>query len=111
MEESESQRNWKSMLEIISKTLTPPATHMLPPATRHPRGLYVRWKSSSVRSTPTARDIAIKWRTALVEPPVAITIVIAFSNASFVIMSEGLMCFSSKLSLCNTQLHVVRNES
>lgn len=38
VEESEWQRNWKSMLEVISKTLTPPATHMLPPATRHPRG-------------------------------------------------------------------------
>ena len=36
------------------------------------------------------------WRTAFVDPPRAITIVIAFSKASFVIISDGFISFSSR---------------
>ena len=55
----------------------------------------VRWKSSIVSGTSTARAIAIRCITAFVEPPTAITTAIAFSNASRVITSRGLMSFSS----------------
>jgi hypothetical protein len=48
-----------------------------------------RWKSFRSRGTSTALAIAIRWRTALVEPPRAITMTIAFSNASRVMMSRG----------------------
>jgi len=34
-----------------------------------------------------------RWRAVFVEPPIAMSTVIAFSNASFVIISEGLMSF------------------
>ena len=51
----------------------------------------MRVKSSSPRSTPAACAIASRCRTALVEPPSAIVTVMAFSNASRVRMSRGLM--------------------
>ena len=57
------------------------------------------WKSSMVRSTSTERAIAIRCSTALVEPPSAITITIAFSNASRVMMSRGLRSRSSRLRI------------
>ena len=52
------------------------------------------WKSSIVSGTFTLRAMAIRCSTALVEPPSAITTTIAFSNASRVITSRGLMSFS-----------------
>mmetsp|Transcript_22983 Transcript_22983/g.45235 ORF Transcript_22983/g.45235 Transcript_22983/m.45235 type:complete len:249 (-) Transcript_22983:422-1168(-) len=55
----------------------------------------IRVKSSSWRSTSMARAMAIKWRTALVEPPRATTHVIAFSKAFLVIISDGRIFFSS----------------
>ena len=58
----------------------------------------MRVKSSSVISTFDALAIAKICNTALVDPPSAMTTVIAFSNASFVIISLGRMPFSSKLS-------------
>ena len=54
------------------------------------------WKSAGARSTLTARAIAIRWRTALVEPPSAITVTMAFSNARRVMMSRGLRSSSSR---------------
>ena len=59
----------------------------------------VRWKSSIVSGTSTARAIAMRCSTALVEPPTAITTAIAFSNASRVITSRGLMSFSMQLRI------------
>ena len=44
---------------------------------------------SSGRSTPCRPAIATRWMTALVEPPIAWRVRIAFSNASRVMMSEG----------------------
>ena len=49
----------------------------------------MRSKSSTVSVTPAASAIAIKWRTAFVEPPSAIRTVIAFSNALNVSISDG----------------------
>ena len=49
----------------------------------------VAWKSSMVSGTPTARAMAIKCSTALVEPPSAIVTTIAFSNASRVMIARG----------------------
>ena len=46
-------------------------------------------KSSSGTSTPSRPAIAMRWITALVEPPMAWSVRIAFSNASRVMMSEG----------------------
>ena len=63
------------------------------------RGRSTVWKSSIVSGTPTARAMAMRCSTALVEPPTAITIAIAFSNASRVMTSRGLMSFSSKLRI------------
>eukprot|EP00976_Prorocentrum_cordatum_P026942 547130-Prorocentrum_minimum.AAC.1 len=40
------------------------------------------WKSSRVSSMPAESAMAIRWSTALVEPPSAITVTIAFSNAA-----------------------------
>ena len=43
--------------------------------------------------------IAIKCKTALVDPPSAIMTLIEFSNALRVIMSDGFMSFSKRLSI------------
>ena len=56
----------------------------------------MRAKSSSVRSTSASFAIANKCKTAFVEPPNAMTTVIAFSNASRVRISRGLISFSIK---------------
>mmetsp|Transcript_8730 Transcript_8730/g.20602 ORF Transcript_8730/g.20602 Transcript_8730/m.20602 type:complete len:274 (-) Transcript_8730:948-1769(-) len=55
------------------------------------------WKSSSVIGHPTALDMAMRWSTALVEPPVAMTMTMAFSKAARVMMSLGLRSISSSL--------------
>lgn len=52
-----------------------------------------RWKSSSVSVMPTEWAMAMRCSTALVLPPVAITVTIAFSNAARVMMSRGRMSF------------------
>ena len=57
----------------------------------------MRWKSSGLISTPTAWPIAMKCKTALVEPPRMTIIRIAFSNALRVMISEGLMSFSKRI--------------
>ena len=54
------------------------------------------WKSSSVSFTPTARAMAIRCNTALVLPPSAITVTMAFSKAARVMMSRGLMSLASR---------------
>mmetsp|Transcript_21366 Transcript_21366/g.39993 ORF Transcript_21366/g.39993 Transcript_21366/m.39993 type:complete len:324 (-) Transcript_21366:35-1006(-) len=54
------------------------------------------WKSSMVRSTPAALAMAIRCSTALVEPPSAIVITTAFSNAARVMMSLGLMSLAMR---------------
>jgi hypothetical protein len=46
-----------------------------------------RLKSSKVKLTPAALAIAMMWIVALVEPPVTMINLTAFSNASKVIMS------------------------
>ena len=48
--------------------------------------------------------MASKCRTALVDPPRAITIVIAFSKAFLVIISEGLISFSNKFIIASPAL-------
>ena len=61
----------------------------LPKGLRSPRcGTLspIRLKSSRVRSTSASRAMASRCRTALVEPPSAMTTVIAFSNASMVMI-------------------------
>ena len=47
-----------------------------------------------VRFTSTARAIAMRCSTALVDPPSTMTITIAFSNAVRVMMSRGFTSFS-----------------
>ena len=47
------------------------------------------WKSSMLRSMPTECAMAIRCRTAFVEPPVMFTSIMAFSKASRVRMSDG----------------------
>ncbi|KAJ1667756.1 hypothetical protein GGF38_002751 [Coemansia sp. RSA 25] len=49
----------------------------------------ISWKSSNVRLIPIAREMAIKCRTTLVDPPMAMAMVIAFSNALRVMISFG----------------------
>ena len=49
--------------------------------------------------TSTARAMAMRWSTALVEPPTAIMRTIAFSNAARVMMSRGLRSSSSRLRI------------
>ena len=46
-------------------------------------------KSSSSRGTPASWAMARRWRTALVEPPVAMTTAMAFSSDRRVTMSLG----------------------
>mmetsp|Transcript_19236 Transcript_19236/g.59337 ORF Transcript_19236/g.59337 Transcript_19236/m.59337 type:complete len:219 (-) Transcript_19236:664-1320(-) len=58
-----------------------------------------RWKSSNVRSTSTERAMAIMCSTALVEPPVTMIIVRAFSKAALVMMSFGLRSRSSSVRM------------
>ncbi|MNY40997.1 hypothetical protein D3C86_1757780 [compost metagenome] len=63
-------------------------------------------KSSNVKSTPTEWAMASKCRNAFVEPPKAITTVIAFSNAFFVIMSLGyISCSSSDITCLPAATH------
>src|SRR3990167_7238230 len=57
--------------------------------------LLILSKSSKLKLTPTAWAIASRCKAEFVEPPNAITTVIAFSNAFFVIISFGVMFFSS----------------
>ncbi len=68
--------------------------------TNRPKGLTsarcgvrspMRLKSSRVRSTSASCAIAIRCSTALVEPPSAMTTVIAFSNASLVMIWRAVM--------------------
>ena len=56
-----------------------------------------RSQSSSVRSIPTRPAMARIWITALVDPPIAALVRIAFSNASRVRMSDG---FRSSFTIC-----------
>ena len=51
----------------------------------------MRAKSSRVSSTSASLAIASRCRTALVDPPKAMTTAIAFSNASLVMMSRAVM--------------------
>mmetsp|Transcript_809 Transcript_809/g.3145 ORF Transcript_809/g.3145 Transcript_809/m.3145 type:complete len:206 (+) Transcript_809:652-1269(+) len=51
-------------------------------------------QSSSVRSMPTERAMAMRCSTALVEPPSAMMSVMAFSKAGLVMMSRGHRFFS-----------------
>ena len=56
----------------------------------------IRSKSFKSTFTPISFDIASKWRIALVEPPIAFAMAIAFSNASNVRISFGLRLFSNR---------------
>ena len=49
----------------------------------------ISWKRSSVSGTPTRPAIASRWITAFVPPPIAISTVIALSNASAVRICDG----------------------
>ena len=51
----------------------------------------IRLKSSSSSSTPASLAIASRCSTALVEPPSAVVTAMAFSNASLVMISRGVM--------------------
>ncbi len=55
-------------------------------------------KSSRQRFTPAECAMARRWRQALVEPPKVITTVIAFSKAFLVIISDGRIFFSIRLT-------------
>ena len=77
---------WKSSCIYLPDGLKSPITGVLS---------EIAWKSSCVRSTPTVRAMAIKCKTAFVEPPRTITTVIASSNASRVKISLGLMSRAS----------------
>ena len=77
-----------------------PPTRSISVMTYLPKGLrspnsgvreLIRWKSSRVRSTSASLAIAKRWSTALVEPPSAITTVMAFSKAFFVKMSRAVI--------------------
>ena len=57
------------------------------------------WMSSIVNFNPTECAIAIKCKTAFVDPPRTKTILIAFSNAFIVIISLGLISFSNKIRI------------
>mmetsp|Transcript_30706 Transcript_30706/g.81669 ORF Transcript_30706/g.81669 Transcript_30706/m.81669 type:complete len:215 (-) Transcript_30706:689-1333(-) len=69
----------------------------------------MRWKSSRLiwqAGSWHERDIAIRWSTAFVEPPVIITIAMAFSKAALVMMSRGLRSSLRRLSTASpTQAH------
>mmetsp|Transcript_19711 Transcript_19711/g.53171 ORF Transcript_19711/g.53171 Transcript_19711/m.53171 type:complete len:217 (-) Transcript_19711:778-1428(-) len=54
------------------------------------------WKSESLTSSPTERPMAMRWSTALVEPPRAMTVTMALRNAPLVMMSEGQMLSMSR---------------
>ena len=56
----------------------------------------MRSKSSSSRSTAASWAMAMRWSTALVEPPVAATAEMAFSTDSRVMMSRGRTLRSSR---------------
>ena len=60
--------------------------------------LPMRVKSSIDSFTPAACAIASRCSTALVDPPSAMIVTIAFSNAFFVRMSRGRMFFSIRLA-------------
>ncbi|CAB4701399.1 unannotated protein [freshwater metagenome] len=75
----------------IPPTLSTSVITYLPNGFRSPSsGTFapMRWKSSSVKSTSASWAMASKCRTAFVEPPSAITIVIAFSKAFLVKISR-----------------------
>ena len=70
--------------------------------TKRPKGLrsassgvfaLIRWKSSRVRSTSASCAIARRCRTEFVEPPKAMTAVIAFSKAFFVMIWRAVIPF------------------
>jgi len=54
------------------------------------------WKSSMPSLTPHECAMAIRCRTALVEPPRIMVRTMAFSNAARVMMSRGRMLFSRR---------------
>ncbi|KAH3659803.1 hypothetical protein OGATHE_005848 [Ogataea polymorpha] len=62
------------------------------------------WKSSIVRSTLAELAMASRCKTALVDPPVAITYAMAFSNAGLVMMSRGVNPERSKVFIDSPML-------
>src|SRR5918995_710180 len=60
--------------------------------------LLIVSKSLTFSLTPVSLASEIRWRTALVEPPIAFTIDIAFSNASKLKISRGLISLSINAS-------------
>ena len=60
--------------------------------------LPISVKSSSSSGMSAEWAMANRWRTAFVEPPRQMTTVIAFSNASRVMMSRGQIFFSIRLT-------------
>ena len=63
----------------------------------------IRLKSSSSRSTCASCAIAIRCRTALVEPPSAMTTVIAFSNAFLVMIWRAVMPRRSRFTTASPE--------
>ena len=61
-------------------------------------------KSSRDKSTFASWAIPSKCKTALVDPPKAITTAIAFSKASFVMISRGLISFEIKFIIASPAL-------
>ena len=72
--------------------------------------LLILWKSSRSKGQPASLDMASRWSTALVLPPSAMTVVIAFSKAFGVMMSRGLMSrfSSSSKALHHKQIRMVQ---
>ena len=66
--------------------------------------LPMRWKSPIVRSTSASWAMASRCSTALVEPPKAMTMAIAFSNASFVMICRAVMPLRSSPTTASPDL-------
>src|SRR5271156_1779487 len=66
--------------------------------------LLTRWKSSSVRPTSAVAAMARKCRTALVEPPRAISMTMAFSNERLVMRWRGVISFSRQTRMASAAL-------
>ena len=60
-----------------------------------------------VNSTFAAFAIARRWRTAFVEPPIAMTTAMAFSNAFRVRIDRGMICFFTALASTSAERFVL----
>lgn len=69
----------------------------------------IRSKSSSVSRTPDRPAIAIRWMTALVEPPSASTVATASSYASAVRMRDNLRSCCTRVTIRSPEAAAMRS--